>query len=415
MKPSIDPGLCGQCLHGESLSSRTSTFLRCARSAADPAFARYPVLPRTSCSGFEPVVPGRIGLEDLGWTAERAAQFAALAGSHKWKPARVIAQLRGVLLLFGAEGEVESRASGRMRRQAVSALDMPAVGDWVAYEPPASGSIALIRAVLERRSAFVRKAAGEGTEPQVVAANIDQILLVTPLGHALNRRRLERFLAFAAESRADARVVLSKADLATPEAAAEAQAFCAELGVPAALLSVRSGEGLREFERSLEPRKSYALVGASGAGKSTLANVLCGSERMRTGEVLEDGRGQHTTSHRELLRLPAGAILLDTPGLRELQTWDLDEGLAATFDDIEELAGACRFSDCRHRAEPGCAVLHAIEEGRMATERLASFHKLQAESAAAARKRDDRARLDEKRHAKALDRALQARLREKYK
>ena len=357
----------------------------------------------------------RSALEALGWTAERDEQFAALEGSRKWKPARVTAQLRGVLVLFGGDGEVESRTSGRLRRQASSALGMPAVGDWVAYEPPITGSIALVRAVLERRSAFVRKAAGEGTEPQIVAANIDQILLVTPLGHALNRRRLERFLAFAAESRADSRVVLSKADLATTEETAEALSFCVELGAPAVLVSVRSGVGMAEFEASLEPRKSYALVGASGAGKSTLANLLCGNQHMRTGEVLEDGRGQHTTSHRELLRLPSGAILLDTPGLRELQTWELDEGLASTFEDIEALAPGCRFSDCQHRAEPGCAVLHAIEEGRLAIERLQSFHKLRSESAAAERKRDDRARLEERRHGQALDRALEARLREKYR
>ena len=214
-------------------------------------------------------------------------------------------------------------------------------------------------------------------------------------------------------SRAEAWIVLSKADLATDDEARAAARRCRDLGAPVHLISVRRGLGLPELVATLRPGSTYALVGASGAGKSTLANALAGKERMRTGEVLDDGRGQHTTSHRELLRLPGGALLLDTPGLRELQVWDLDETLASTFDDVEALAAACRFGDCRHRTEPGCAVRAAVESGALASARLESFHKLEAENAAAARKRDERLRLESKRQAKSLTRSLRDRLRDK--
>jgi ribosome biogenesis GTPase / thiamine phosphate phosphatase len=357
-----------------------------------------------------------VNLAALGWRAEHEIEFAALRRAQPTlRAARVVAQLRGVLVLADGESDYEGRPAGRLRHEASNALDLPAVGDWVAFEPAVGGSIVLVRAILERRSAFVRKAAGEGTEPQVVAANVDRILLVTPLGQPLNLRRLERFLAFARETRAEAWILLSKADLVTPEEAELALRQCAELGVPARLVSVRRGEGLPDLVETLEPGRTYALVGASGAGKSTLANALAGQEKMRTGQVLDDGRGQHTTSHRELLRLPQGALLLDTPGLRELQVWDLDETLTATFEDIEALAANCRFGDCRHRAEPGCAVLAAVESGALEASRLESLRKLEGENAAAARKRDERVRLESKRQAKSLTRALRDRVKDKYR
>ena len=305
-----------------------------------------------------------------------------------------MAQLRGVLVLAAAAGEIEARPAGRMKRQAGSTLDLPAVGDWVVYEPPASGSIALVRAVLPRQSAFIRKSAGQDAEPQIVAANVDRVLLVHPLGQEVNRRRIERFVAFANESGAEAWVIFSKNDLASDDETAQAEALGADLTIPWLRISTRSGEGLAELERSFEPRRTYALVGPSGAGKSTLANkLLGGGQRMRTAEVLEDGRGQHTTTHRELLRLPSGALLLDTPGLRELQAWELDSGLAEAFADLELLAGACKFGDCRHRTEPGCAILAALAAGDLSQERLDSWSKLAGEATVAEERRDERARL----------------------
>jgi ribosome biogenesis GTPase len=254
------------------------------------------------------------------------------------------------------------------------------VGDWVALETRVAEGRATIHAVLPRRSAFVRKAAGAAREVQVLAANIDTAFLVMGLDSDFNPRRLERALVLAWESGATPVVLLNKADLCPDLGERQRTAEWADPGVPVHALSARRGQGLEALERYLQPGRTVALLGSSGAGKSTIANRLLGEERLRTAEVRpHDQRGRHTTSHRELFALPGGALLIDTPGLRELQLWATEEGLADAFEDVDRLARSCRFRDCRHRGEPGCAVTAAVESGELSEERLRSHHKLAAE------------------------------------
>jgi ribosome biogenesis GTPase len=256
------------------------------------------------------------------------------------------------------------------------------VGDWVAY---AGG---LIHGVLPRRTAFVRRAAGNETVEQVLAANIDTVFLVMAFYRDLNPRRLERYLALAWESGADPAIVLTKLDLADDADAAITEIESVALGVPVHPVSAVTGEGLDELEPYLGPGRTVVLLGSSGVGKSTLVNALLGEERQATKEIRAfDGRGRHTTTARELIGLPGGGLVLDTPGMRELQLWEAAEGLIGTFGDIDELALTCRFSDCSHESEPGCAVRDAVD-----ADRLESWRKLGRELRHLELKQDARAR-----------------------
>ena len=321
-------------------------------------------------------------LARFGWDHDHEALFENHA-REGLLPGRVLNAAREAYRLATPLGELAAELSGRLRFSADSAADLPAVGDWVAARAYPGDGLAVVDAVLPRRSALVRRAAGRRDEAQLLAANVDLLLVAAPLGGDLRARRVERYLALAREAGVPAAVVLTKADLeARP---ADAVAGAREVAGDAAVLAVsaRTGEGLADLDALLLPRRTAALLGPSGAGKSTLVNALLGEARQATLEVREgDLRGRHATTHRELFALPSGALLVDTPGLRELALWDGANGIAATYDEVAGLAPSCRFRDCRHEGEPGCAVRLAADSGEIDAARLEAFAKLRREEEA---------------------------------
>lgn len=328
----------------------------------------------------------------LGADSRILAEFLKISAAqkqHGLRLGRVVSAVREIYLVETAENEVAARPAGRLR----AAGELPVVGDWVAV----AGT--QIAALLPRRSRLSRRAAGQGRREQVVAANVDVALLVMGLDRDFNLNRLERFTVMAWESGAEPVAVLTKADLAgDPDGAV--QAVAARLpGLPVVAVAALRGEGLSALSPWLRSGRTVAMLGSSGAGKSTLANALLGEERMATGGVREeDGPGRHTTTRRELLRLPGGALLLDNPGVREIQLWVQGEGedgasaLDDAFADVAALAAECRFADCSHHGEPGCAVAAALASGRLAAGRLASYLKLQRELASFELRQDVAAR-----------------------
>ena len=340
-----------------------------------------------------------MNLHDLGFDDGFAA---SLEPYDNCIPARVSAQHRGGYDVLTEHGELRVHVTGRLRHEAASAADLPAVGDWVALRDEA------IQALLPRRSAFLRKVPWSPTEAQVLAANLDTVFVVTGLDGDFNLRRLERYLTLAWESGATPALVLTKADLCGDPLGALLEVEQVALGVPAHIVSNVTGEGLDELAQYLRPARTIALLGSSGVGKSTLANRLLGQELQATKEIADDGRGRHTTTSRQLIRLPGGALLVDTPGLREIQLWDADEGIHEAFADVDELAAGCRFNDCAHLREPGCAVQAAIDDGLLPRERLQSYRALQRELKRLAMKQDARLRSEERKK-----RAARARSRRK--
>ena len=320
-----------------------------------------------------------MNLEKLGWTSSFEEAFRSF-GEDGLTPGRISAGFTHLYRVLTGEGELLAEVAGRFRHQAGGPQDFPAVGDWVALEPRPDEGRATIHAVLPRKSAFVRKAAGDTVLAQVLAANVDTVFLVGGLDGDFNPRRIERALVLAWESGAVPVVLLNKADLCAEADARGREVEAVAPGVPVHVVSGRSGDGMEALAPYLAPGRTVALLGSSGVGKSTIVNRLLGEERQRTSEVREhDQRGRHTTTYRELIVLPGGAVLVDTPGLREIQLWGTEEGLDIAFDDVARLARGCRFRDCRHRGEPGCAVLAAVEAGELDEERLASHRKLEAE------------------------------------
>jgi ribosome biogenesis GTPase len=351
-------------------------------------------------------------LDELGWGRCFASPFTPASPGET--VGRVGAENRGGYVVYTAAGEVSAEVSGKLRHDAQFGRPpgFPAVGDWVVLRPLPGEERATIRAVLPRRSLFARKEAGRRTAPQVIAANVDVVFLVSALAGDLNPRRLERYLTLTWNSGAEPVVVLSKADLCADIPAALDRVAPAAGGVPVHVISTFSGLGLDPLEAYFLGHRTVALLGSSGVGKSTLINRLIGREVQRVQEVRDDGRGRHTTSRRELLVRPGGGLLLDTPGMRELQLWEGD-GVETAFAEVEDLAGQCRFTDCTHRSEPGCAVHAAIEAGHLPAERLQSYHKLQGELRHLEAKHDARARAEQKRYEKLVHRAAYKWLREK--
>jgi ribosome biogenesis GTPase / thiamine phosphate phosphatase len=331
-------------------------------------------------------------------------------------PARVIAQSRGFWRVAGDFGECQAKAAGKLRLAAEEGADWPAVGDWVAAELRDQGSAAQICEVLPRRSKFVRKTAGKKIAEQVIAANVDIALLVSALDGDFNPRRVERYLSQCWESRARPLIVLNKADVCeTPQEKIEEMEKVA-MGVSVCAVSAKTGRGFGELEKYLARGQTIVLLGSSGVGKSTIVNRLLGVEMQEVREVREsDSRGRHTTTARELFVLPGGALLMDTPGLRELQLWDADDGISQTFGDIESRAARCRFGNCRHDGEPGCAVQAAIETGVLDAARLEHWRKLQRELAFLKRKADPEASHNEKQRIKQLMRGVNKMYRDRNK
>ena len=344
-------------------------------------------------------------LEDLGWNEFFAAAFLPHA-RQELVPARVIREGRGVYGVATGDRELAAAAAGRLWHGDEGG-GQPAVGDWVAVRlPTLPEEPGLIRAILPRKSKFSRKAAGARTDEQVVAANVDTVFLMTGLDHDYSPRRIERYLAAAWESGADPVLLLNKADLddELQEHVLEIEGIA--LGLPVHAISAKTGEGVEALLPYLGRGRTASVLGSSGVGKSTLINRLLGSDVQRIGPVrASDDTGRHTTTHRELFLLPGGGLILDTPGMRELQLWEAEEGLGAAFADIEELAAGCRFSDCRHSGEPGCAVEEAVASGELASERLESWRKLQRELEHVRIRQDELARLREKQRIKAIHKA----------
>lgn len=335
-------------------------------------------------------------LEPLGWDVHWAKQFALFC-EPGWTPARVTCEHREAYEVLAETGALWAEISGRFRHAHPVHTEWPAVGDWVAIAARPEESAATIHAVLSRRSQFSRKAPGERTEEQVVAANVDLVFLVTSLDGDFNLRRIERYLTVAWDSGARPVVVLNKADLHHDVPGCVAQVENIAFGAPVLALSAVTGNGLEALRALLPPGKTGAFLGSSGVGKSSLVNALIGQARQATQAVRDDdSRGRHTTTHRELIALPEGGLIIDTPGMRELQIWTGDEGLESAFADVEALAAQCRFADCTHASEPGCAVQAALDDGTLLPERFRSYTKLQREIQYQALRQDQSARQIEK-------------------
>ena len=343
----------------------------------------------------------------LGWTEELQAAFTTHA-ERGFEPARVVAEHRGGFLVRGERDERLAHVRGKLRDREPWG-SMPAVGDWVAV-CDAPGETAAIEAVLPRKSKVSRKTPWLKAEEHVLVANVDTVLIVSGLDDDFNPRRLERYLTAAWDSGADPVLVLTKLDVCDERAKlVEAEAIA--VGLPVLAVSNVTGEGLDELRELLRPRRTFALLGSSGVGKSTLVNRLAGRRLMPTGDLRRDGRGRHTTRHRQLLVLPSGALLVDTPGLRELQVWEGD--LDSAFADVAEVAAQCRFNDCGHDTEPGCAVREALASGGLDPDRWESYLKLQRELRSVEVRSSARLHREEKQRWKA--RARESRAARRYK
>jgi len=352
-------------------------------------------------------------LNTLGWTAFFEHQLKE-TDRVEFIPARVIEEQRERFTLATDTGECLADISGRLRHQAVARADFPAVGDWVLAQPPRGSDRTVIHRVLNRMTCLSRKVPGRDHDEQILATNIDVVFVVASMNKDLNPRRVERALTLAHESGAVPVILLTKADLCADIPAAlreiEAVARNAEILTVAAL----QREGLDAVRIYLAPGQTAVLLGSSGVGKSTLINALAGTEILATGAIREDDdRGRHTTTHRQLITLPGSGMIIDTPGIRELQLWAGEDSVNTAFEDIAALAHACRFTDCRHETEPGCAVLAAIEEGTLTRERFASYQKLLGELAYLHRRENKAALSAEKKKWKALHTSAQAHMVDK--
>lgn len=341
--------------------------------------------------------PKEPNLKALGWN--KGFQRQITEADKPFQPARVFRQDASGYSLMGESGEMTGSLPGRTKKEAASRAQLPAVGDWVLVEAPKDSGQVTIRKLLERKSWLSRKAPGDRVDEQIIAANIDTVFLVSGLDEDFNSRRIERYLVLARASGASPVIVLNKADLAV---AVEVEAKTDQINrtaanTPIRLVSALTGEGMEQLRAYLYEGQTLALIGSSGVGKSTIINYLLGYEKFPTGEVrADDSKGRHTTTFREMSLAPDGGLIVDTPGMREIQLWGDETLLSTSFGDIESLAGQCRFADCEHLSEPGCAVKAAIENGELDESRLKSFHKLQGEISALREQTDVKKQIERK-------------------
>ncbi|MFT8321254.1 MAG: ribosome small subunit-dependent GTPase A [Bacillus sp. (in: firmicutes)] len=320
--------------------------------------------------------------------------------------ARVALEHKRIYRVWTSVGELLCEVSGKFAYTANTREDYPAVGDWVVLLPRELEGKGTIIAVLPRKSKFSRKVAGTNTEEQIVATNVDTVLLVNSLNEDLNSRRIERYLTLTWESGANPVIVLTKADLSESVEEAISLVESVAFGIPIIPVSVVEESGFEELNKLLLPGKTFALLGSSGVGKSTLINYLVGYKKQEVQDIRSDDKGKHTTTHREMILLQNGCILIDTPGMRELQLWNSESGLSDSFSDIESLAANCKFRDCTHTGEKGCAVAIAMENGDLLKERLISYQKLLKELAFLERKQSKKAQSEEKKKWKQLHKQI---------
>ena len=354
----------------------------------------------------------RIDLTQLGWNSFFAEAAKEFPDCH---PGRVALVFRGGYEVWSESGEYLAQVSGRFRHKIRSTnADFPATGDFVMIEPLPGEPKAVIQSVLPRRTKLSRTTAGRTTDEQVLASNIDRVFIAVSLGGLLRMRTIERYLTVARDSGAEPILLLTKADLSDhiPESLEQVHEVAGE--TPAIPVSSLCAIGLSEVSALIPKGCTSVILGPSGVGKSTLINALIGEELLPTVPVREhDQKGRHTTTEREMVHIPRGGLIIDTPGLRELQLWEGEEGLADAFPEISELAARCRFTDCAHETEPGCAVREAITSGALAEDRFQSFTKLKREIAHFDSRRDARVQSEQRRKTKQLTKNLRDRLREK--
>ncbi|MFJ7649465.1 ribosome small subunit-dependent GTPase A [Lysinibacillus sp. NPDC097279] len=351
-----------------------------------------------------------MNLTTLGFSTYFEEQLTAFKEESKLAncvPARVTLEHKHSYRVLAEEGEWLATVAGHFAYTSQAREDYPAVGDWVLVEKMAGEEKAIIHKLFNRKSVFSRKVAGQGIKEQIVASNVDIVLLVMSLNADFNIRRLERYLVAAWDSGAKPVIVLTKADLCEDITSMVREVELVAFGVDIFVTSARSGEGIEAIQTLFTEGVTGALLGSSGAGKSTLMNALSGEELMKVSGIREDdAKGRHTTTHRELIVLPSGGCLIDTPGMRELQLWDQSESLSSSFRDIEEFAAACRYRDCTHHMEPHCAVQQAISDGALEQSRLQSYFKLQKELAFIERKTNIQAKLNEQRKWKQIAKGM---------
>lgn len=337
-------------------------------------------------------------LIDLGWKDELAEYFFKYQ-QQGYEAGRISAVFGQLYQIFTKEGEILGELSGKMRYEITNQIEYPAVGDWVVLSLRPGEGRGSIHGILPRRSKLSRKVAGKLTEEQVFATNIDYIFLVNALNQDFNLRKIERFLIMAWDSGANPVIILSKADLCVDVEEKVKQVETVALGVPVHVISIVENQGIDDLKKYLKRGSTTVMLGASGVGKSTLINYFSGENLMETQSIREgDDKGRHTTTHRQLVALPEGGLIIDTPGIREMQLWNANEGIYDAFEDIEALRRECFFKDCNHGKEPGCAVKKALREGTLDGTRLKNYIKLQRELKFIQKKQAQIERLKEKRN-----------------
>ncbi len=355
-------------------------------------------------------------LENYGWDSSLQSAFEMLSDKDLI-PARVAIRHKNNYLIASAEGDMSAEISGKMLYEiedGIIADGFPAVGDWVAVRTFPEEGKAIIQKLLPRKSKFSRKEAGIKTVEQVLAANIDTVFLMMSLNSDFNIRRLERYLVLASESNVSAAIILSKADLCEDTERMLEEVKTVSKDIPVHIVSSLTGAGIEDLRIYFEGNKTISILGSSGVGKSTFINALLGSDKMKVNDISEyKDKGTHTTSHRELVLLPTGGLIIDTPGMRELQLWEGERGVEEAFEEIEALMENCKFTDCSHTNEPGCAILEALDSGELDEDRYKSYLKLKREAKYFERKNSKKEMITEKKKWKAITKSV--RKHNKYK